>query len=80
VTHLKIILDGEGAWPDLKGRIVHHATTFEVAALASGMTSGSPSVGIRIDLPDGSAVMAETSLKLFLTAADALRGAHGDPR
>jgi hypothetical protein len=34
-------------------------------------------VGIRIDLDDGSSVVAETSLRNFLVAADALRARYG---
>jgi hypothetical protein len=35
---------------------------------------------MRIDLDDGSVVLAETSLALFLTVADGLRARYGDPR
>jgi hypothetical protein len=42
--------------------------------------SGKPSVALGFELPDGRWVLAETSLALFLTAAEALRARYGDPR
>lgn len=70
---MSIILDGDNAWPDLRDKPdVHHVRGMSVAALAGGMTSGMPSVCFRIDLPDGSTVLAETSGRLFITAARAI--------
>ncbi len=81
---LTVRLTGDGAWPDLLDKTVHHlgndAPPIQVSALADGMASGAPSVAIRIDLPNGEVVLAETSLALFLMAADALRVRYGDPR
>lgn len=66
-----------------ESRIVNHSpTTFllsdwdraiEMAYTPEGMVSRLPSIAIRIDLPDGNTVIAETSLALFLAAADAFR-------
>lgn len=79
---LNIILDGDNCWPDLRqGKKMHHLKGgFAVAGLWSGMTSGEPSVAFRMDLDDGSVVVAETSLALFLSAADVLKSKYGDPR
>lgn len=83
---IRINLVGDGSWDDLAGKqdqIIHlgnDAPPIGVWALAGGMTSGKPSVAIRFDLPDGKIVIAETSLALFLSAADALRARYGDPR
>jgi hypothetical protein len=78
---LTLKLDGDNAWPDLASRTVHRVTgTFEIAGLAGGMVSGKPSIAIRLDLDDGSSVVAETSLALFLMAADAFKAKYGDPR
>lgn len=77
---LSIHLDGENCWPDLKDagdRVIHlsnDAPAIQLAALEKGMTSGRTSLCIRIDLPDGKIVMAETTLRLFLTAAAAFIG------
>ena len=48
-----------------------------VAALDGGMTSGRPSVMLRFGLPDGRTVLAETSMRLFLTAARAFAARYG---
>lgn len=81
---LTLHLSGDGLWPDLLDKTVHHlandAPPIQVSALADGMVSGAPSVAIRIDLPNGEVVLAETSLALFLMAADALKARYGDPR
>lgn len=73
----------EPAWPELAkpgAKVVHTQSPIGVTGLAGGMQSGAPSVALRVDLPDGTAVIAETSLALFLTAADALKAKYGDPR
>jgi len=76
---LKIILEGEGSLQGLREHIVEGVVT-HVIALGDGMASGKPSVGIVIQMPDGRAVFGQTSMVLFLSAADAFRARHGDPR
>jgi hypothetical protein len=78
---MNIVLQ-EPAWPELRERtdVIHTTGPIGIAGLEGGMESGKPSVALRIDLPDGRVVLAETSLSLFLTAADALRARYGDPR
>jgi hypothetical protein len=44
------------------------------------MASGQPSVALLIETEPGTMIMAETSLKLFLMAADILKARYGDPR
>lgn len=88
MNHVVIILDIEDAgWSDLRkveaeGKLIHlnKATSFAIAGVANGMVSGKPSVMIRVDLPEGKVLLLETSLALILSAADALRIRHGDPR
>lgn len=77
-------LDREPAFPELAERLaagqVYHlgnGSMIGLAALAGGMTSGRTSVVLKIELPDGRAVLAETSLALFLQAADMLRAKYG---
>lgn len=84
---LRIIPDGEGAIPHMAeaqaaGTLIHLADDAEiiVTGLAAGMQSGDPSAAFAFRLPDGRYVFAETSLRLLLTAADALKSRHGDPR
>lgn len=86
-TVMKVILEGDGAWPDLReatrdGRVIHldHGSPpIQVAYLPEGTVRGEPSVTIRVDLPDGRVVLAETTLALFLQAADLFRARHRRP-
>jgi hypothetical protein len=79
---LRIEMDGDGVWPDLADKLdrVVRMETGRMTSLPDGMTSGKPSVMLRIDLPDGQIVLYEMSLRLFLTAADAFKARYGDPR
>jgi len=78
---LNIRLDGDGMMADVPLERIRHTTApIRVGALEGGMQSGKPSVAFGIDLGDGTWVLAETSLALFLGAADALRARFGDPR
>lgn len=62
------------AWPELdREKVLHTQKTIGVTLLEGGMASGAHSVALRIDLEDGRTVIAETSIALFLMAADALR-------
>jgi hypothetical protein len=76
---LNIILDGDNCWPDLlEKKVIHHTGAISVAALPGGMASGKTSVSIRIDLPDGTVLIAETSLQLFASAARAFVARYGE--
>ena len=70
---MRVILEGDGCWPDLVGKEAHthRVHGFDVAALKGGMKSGKPSVAIRIDTPQGDTIIAETSMQLFISAARA---------
>lgn len=73
MIQMTISLNGDGCWPDLKDKPVVHlgngAPPIQVAVLDGGLSSGRPSVTIRIDLPGGQTVLAETSARLFCAAA-----------
>ena len=77
---LTIVLDGDNAWPDLYNRddVIHATSSIQIAVLEQGMESGRPSVTIRIDLPDGRTVLAQTSARLFCQAARILMAKHPD--
>jgi hypothetical protein len=77
---MSIVLDGEGAWKDLMGKKLVRGVVISVAALDKGMQSGKPSVAFRVDTEDGEVTFVETSLALFLTAAEAFKARYGDPR
>lgn len=72
MPQLDVLFDGDGCWPDLMDKPFTHlgndAKPIQVALLDGGMGSGHPSVSIRLDLPDGEVVVAETSLRLFVLA------------
>jgi hypothetical protein len=74
---LTIKLDGDRCWPDLADKSEEQLIeiqNLEVALLPGGMQSGKASVAIRIDLPDGRTIIAQTSQELFDAAARAFRG------
>lgn len=78
---LEIIVNMEGAGERLQldlAHVVHVTSPMTIGGLARGMASGNASVMLLIQLPDGRTVAAETSLKLWLTAADMLRAHYGD--
>lgn len=82
---LNIILDGDGAWPDLADRAdftyLQEQGELSIALLKGGMQSGRSAVCIRIDWrPEGDkpeTVIVETSLSLFLGAAIAFAAKEG---
>lgn len=82
MIQMTVILAGDNAWPDLKDKeIVHlanNAPPIQVAALPGGMASGRPSVALRLDLPDGRVVIAETTARLFVSAGRAIAARYPD--
>jgi hypothetical protein len=56
------------------------AGSFTIAGIPDATVSGAPGVAFVFPLPDGHVAVAQTTLALLLTATDALRGRHGDPR
>lgn len=80
MASLQIHIEGDGCWKDLEAKrdqIIHVTDGMEIAALSGGMESGRPSISLRIDLPDGRVVIAELSMRLFLTAARAFAARYG---
>lgn len=76
---LKLIMDGDGCWPDLRKpgpRPVYHVADEalpELAYLERGMQSGKPSVALRLNMADGTTVVWETSLDILVAAASAMK-------
>lgn len=61
--------------------MVHeHEGALVIGGMAKGTESGKPVVMIGVKLADNDYLVAQTTLSLFLTAADALKAKHGDPR
>jgi hypothetical protein len=72
-------------WEDLKalsaeGKLISamhmEAGTIRVGGLPRGMESGRTSVAIAVPLPDGTVLLTETSLALFLQAAKILEAKY----
>ncbi len=75
MEELKIHLDGDNCWRDLRDTRVWTGTISEAGYLDGGMSSGAPSVALRLDVDGSTSTMiAETSLRLFLAAAAAFVG------
>lgn len=71
------------AWPDLQtkkltqgGQHWRLVTDWKLVGIDEGMASGATSITLRFDMPDGSVVLAETSLATWIAATCALRGAY----
>lgn len=77
---LKIILEGDGAFSDIPARKMREGNFSAITGLPDGTESGKPTICIRVDMVDGTTVLAQTTLALFLTAADAFKARYGDPR
>ena len=77
MTMIHISLEGDGVFADLQGKehlVIDLADKpFTVAALDRGTTGGMPSVVIRLDLPDGRVILQQTTARLWVTVARALR-------
>lgn len=68
----------EQPWEDLRRPdLIHIKEPVRVGGLPGGMASGKASVAIALQLPDGRPVIVETSMELFLVAADVLRARYG---
>lgn len=66
--------DGEYAVTEYEGEVI-------VGGMAKGTEAGKPVVMIGLEDPEtGGYLVVQTTLALFLSAADALKGRHGDPR
>lgn len=76
MTEMIINLEGDGILKGKPADIVLE-TPITVSSLPGGMTSGRPSVAFIFNLPDGRTVLAQTTGRLFVTAARALEARYG---
>ena len=76
---LDVQIDGDGCWPDLIEKGYIRGELVAIATLPKGTSEGNPTVTIRVELPNGITVLAETTLRLFGQAAAAFRGRYGEP-
>lgn len=75
---LRILLEADGKLPELAHARIRGAVIGTISTLTGGLTSGKASVAVIGKLPDGSYALLETSVRLFLNAAAAIRARHGD--
>jgi hypothetical protein len=76
---IEVNLNGDNVWPDLlplqiKDKLMHLPdVVWKLAALEGGMISGKVSIALRLDLPNDSVVLTETSLAAWIAATVTLR-------
>lgn len=68
---LQVILHGDNCWPDLREKGFIEGRWTGIARLKNGTVGGNPTVTIRIELPNGRTVLAETTLALLSSAVKA---------
>lgn len=64
---LDVIMNGDNCWPDLRKGFIE-GRWVGIARLPNGTVQGNPTVTVRIELPDGQTVLAETTLALLSQA------------
>lgn len=72
---LSVITNGDNCWPDLKSKGFIEGQWVGIARLPNGTVSGNATVTVRIELPDGTTVLAETTLALLRQAMIAFEAA-----
>lgn len=81
MEHLRIIPDlTQQGLRDGEHMVGAHDGEVVIGGMPDGTESGKPTVMIAFDLGDREFLVAETTLSLFLTAADGLKAKYGDPR
>jgi hypothetical protein len=79
VIPLQVVINGDNCWPDLKdekGQPTHITGQLTgIARLPRGTELGRSTVTIRVELPDGRTVLAETTLSLMNGAMTAFNAA-----
>lgn len=65
---LSVITNGDNCWPDLKDKRFVVGNWVGIARLPNGTVQGNATVTVRIELPDGRTVLAETTLALLSSA------------
>jgi hypothetical protein len=76
MTTLDVHTNGEGCWPDLGERGFISGQITGIARLPHATESGRSSVTVRIELPTGRIVLAQTTLALLSTAVKAFEVAE----
>jgi hypothetical protein len=75
---LDIIFEPERWAGELAGKEIIEAEPKGISVIDKGTTSGRPSVFIRVDLDGDRVIMAQTSARLFCTAAKMIMAKYPD--
>jgi hypothetical protein len=79
-TQLRLLMDLEKDASGYRHSQIDEGRITIIGAMPAGMTSGNPTIAVFAETEHGRVVFAETSLSLFLMAADAFKARYGDPR
>ena len=75
---LEIVMDGTGILKDVPAdKFIETRSKVTLAALPRGTAKGKPTIAIIFELPDGTTVMAQTTMALFHAAAKAFAARFG---
>jgi hypothetical protein len=86
MPNMRVVLDGDGAFPEYLGRPIIEAEITAMTALPRGTVGDNPTVAFFIELPpeegekEGKVIFAQSTMKIMLTACDAFVARYGDPR
>lgn len=72
----KVILDADGSLNNISDKLIEGKGLFAITALEAGMGSGKPSVGFVVETKDGDYILGQTSMRIFLAAADAFKARY----
>jgi hypothetical protein len=61
-------------------KVVEYTGSVSIGGMVEGTARGKPVVMIGLDMGQDEVLVAQTTLALFLTAADVLKARYGDPR
>lgn len=78
---MQVNVKGDGHWPALGGQVVRYGQLHGMALRrdpGAAVVSDINKVAIRVEMPDGTAVMCETTLTELWAAVNALNAGAGD--
>lgn len=73
---MDVLTDGDNCWPELREKGFITGKWVGIARLSNGTALGNSTVTVRIELPDGRTVLAETTLRLLSMAMVAFSAAE----
>ncbi len=81
MIHISVIPDLEvKGFQETPYAVVEFKDELVIGGMANGTSQGNPVVMLGLKTGEDEFLVAQTTLSLFLTVADALKAVHGDPR